>query len=168
MDFAQFLKNCYLQPCKYCDKYICHFCADRVWSSELRAQIHCRADVDVALLLPTQGAELLFIRTTRCFYPLQGSPIPNLLGLEFVVDNLSSKTLRKRKKDTKYTRPMFYLSFLENNLNYHQCPSAQLCLFRAVPQIRFTLKRGPIKYLSNSFGFYINEVFFELWAHQIK
>lgn len=28
-----------------------------VWSSQLRTEIHCKADVDVALLLPVQGAE---------------------------------------------------------------------------------------------------------------
>lgn len=95
-----------------------------MWSSQLRAEIHCKADVDAASLLPAQ----LFIRTTRCFYPLQGSPIPNLLGLILVVENLSSKTQSKREKGAKYTRAMFYLPFIENNLNYHQCPSAQLCL----------------------------------------
>lgn len=99
-----------------------------MWSPQLRAEIHCKADVDVALLLPAQGAELLFIMTTRCFYPLQGSLIPNLLGLLLVVENLPSKTQSKRKKRAKYTRTMFYLSFIKNTLNNHQCPSAQLCL----------------------------------------
>lgn len=31
--------------------------------------------------------------------------------------------------------------------------------FSVIPQTRFTLQRGPAKYLSSSFGFYINEVF---------
>lgn len=168
MHFGQCLKNCYLQSLKYCDKNICLLCWQTwVWSSQLRAEIHCNADVDVALLLPARGTALLFIRTTRCFYPLQGSPIPNLLGWVLVVENLSSKTQSKR--GTKYTRAMFYLFHWKNNLNYHQCPSAQLCL-----SVQFlkpdspALQRGPIKYLSNSFDFCINEGFFELWAPQIK
>lgn len=40
--------------------------------------------------------------------------------------------------------------------------------FSAIPQTRFTLQRGPVTYLSNSFGFHNKEGVFEFWAHQIK
>lgn len=71
------------------------------------------------MLLHLEGE---FHRALKSAVLAPGSPIPNLLGLVLEVDNLSFKTQSKRKKGTKYTRAMFYLSFTENNLNYHQRP----------------------------------------------
>lgn len=59
-----------------------------------------------------------------------GSPIPNLLPLLPVVDNVSSKKQSETVAGPNTMEPLFYLSFTENNLkrlNDLQHPPAQLC-----------------------------------------